>query len=148
MGLRFKNNPKDLYQSFSKTILKIYSILNYPIILEGRRGTKDEFATIPFHLVLFSAALAELANSIPVHSLILLSPIPTSSVCRFVFVLSLCPVGLSLLNQKTLKRGQTILVSASGPGSGVHHILQCCLDLLRTSSLVIWSLYEMFNNLR
>ena len=29
------------------------SILFYPITLEGHRGTTDEFATIPFHLVLF-----------------------------------------------------------------------------------------------
>ena len=50
-----------------------YSILFYPITLEGRRGTTDEFATIPFHLDLFSAALVELAKSIPVHSLILSS---------------------------------------------------------------------------
>ena len=49
------------------------SILFCPITLEGRRGTTDEFATIPFHLVLFSAALVELAKSIPVHSLILSS---------------------------------------------------------------------------
>ena len=38
---------------------------------DGHQGTPDEFATIPFHLVLFSAALVELTNSIPVHSLIL-----------------------------------------------------------------------------
>ena len=31
--------------------------LFYPITLGGRRGTTDEFATIPFHLDLFSAAL-------------------------------------------------------------------------------------------
>ena len=37
--------------------------LFYPITLEGRRGTTDEFATIPFHLDLFSAALVELAKS-------------------------------------------------------------------------------------
>ena len=49
------------------------TILFYPITLEGRRGTTDEFATIPFHLDLFSAALVELAKSIPVHSLILSS---------------------------------------------------------------------------
>ena len=49
------------------------SILFYPITLEGRRGTTDEFATIPFYLVLFSAALVELAKFIPVHSLILSS---------------------------------------------------------------------------
>ena len=48
-------------------------ILFPPITLEGRLGTIDEFATILFHLVLFSAALAELAKSIPVYSLILSS---------------------------------------------------------------------------
>ena len=48
-------------------------ILFYPITLEGRRGTTDAFATIPFHLDRFSAALVELAKSIPVHSLILSS---------------------------------------------------------------------------
>ena len=37
---------------------------------DGHRGTIDEFATIPFHLVLFSAALVELTNSISVHFLI------------------------------------------------------------------------------
>ena len=40
---------------------------------DGHRGTTDEFATIPFLLVLFSAALVELTNSIPVHFLILSS---------------------------------------------------------------------------
>ena len=40
-----------------------YSILFYPITLEGRRGTTDEFAEITFHLILFSAALVELAKS-------------------------------------------------------------------------------------
>ena len=33
-----------------------YPILFYPVTLEGRRDTIDEFATIPFHLVLFSAS--------------------------------------------------------------------------------------------
>ena len=70
-----------------------YSILFYPITLEGRRGTTDEFATIPFHLVLFSAALVELAKSIPVHSLILSSHLffclplflfPLTVPCRIV----------------------------------------------------------------
>ena len=56
-----------------KLVLCRISILFYPTTLEGRRGTTDEFATIPFHLVLFSAVLAELAKSIPVHSLILSS---------------------------------------------------------------------------
>ena len=60
--------------SLSLSLSLFYSIfLFYPITLEGRRGTTDEFATIPFHLDLFSAALVELAKSIPVHSLILSS---------------------------------------------------------------------------
>ena len=70
------------------------SILFYPITLEGRRGITDEFVTIPFHLVLFSAALVELAKSIPVHSLILSSRLffclplflfPFTMPCRIVF---------------------------------------------------------------
>ena len=55
--------------SIASSILDIfYCILFHPITLEGRRGTTDEFAAIPFHLVLFSAAQIELAKSIPVHS--------------------------------------------------------------------------------
>ena len=88
----------------------VHYILFYPITLEGRRGTTDEFATIPFHLVLFSAALVELAKSIPVHSLIL----STHLFCLPLFLFpSLCPVGLSLLNQKILRHGQTILAFIS-----------------------------------
>ena len=57
----------------------IFYSLFYPITLEGRRGTTDEFATTPFHLDLFSAALVELAKSIPVHSLILSSHVNISA---------------------------------------------------------------------
>ena len=72
----------------------ILSILFYPITLEGRRGTTDEFTTIPFHLDLFSAALVELAKSIPVQSLILSSHLffclplflfPFTVPCRIAF---------------------------------------------------------------
>ena len=77
------------------------SILFYPITLEGRRGSTDEFATIPFHLDLFLAALVELAKSIPVHSLILSSHL-FFCLPLFLFPFAVCPVGLSLLNQKTL----------------------------------------------
>ena len=75
-------------------VVQVYSILFYPITLGGCRGTTDEFATIPFHLDLFSAALVELAKSIPVHSLILSShrffclPLflfPFTVPCRIVF---------------------------------------------------------------
>ena len=53
--------------------LCLWTVLFYVLTLEGRRGTTDEFATIRFLLDLFSAALVELAKSIPVHSLILSS---------------------------------------------------------------------------
>ena len=65
------NSEADVSKRTKKQLDILFSILFYPITLEGRRGTTDEFATIPFHLDLFSAALVELAKSIPVHSLIL-----------------------------------------------------------------------------
>ena len=100
-----------------------YSIPFYPITLVGHLFTTDGFATIPFHLVLFTTALVELASTASVHC-----QLPTSSsVCLFFFFLLLCPVGMSLLNQRTLRRFQTILVSISCPASGAHHILQWLL---------------------
>ena len=44
------------------------SIIFYPMTLKGLQDTTDEFVSIPFHLVLISGALVELAKSIPVHS--------------------------------------------------------------------------------
>ena len=69
------------------------NVLFYPITSDGCQGTTD-FATIPFHLVWFSAALVELAESTPVHSLILSSHLffclplllfPFTVPCRIVF---------------------------------------------------------------
>ena len=112
------------------TILYIlfYSILFYPITLGGRRGTTDEFATIPFHLDLFSAALVELAKSIPVHSLILSSHLffclplflfPFTVPCRIVFAkpedLETWPNHLSF---RLLTQGQEFIIFSNG-----------CLDL-------------------
>ena len=65
--------PGYLCKHIVKHDIQSILFLFYPITLEGRRGTTDEFATIPVHLDLFSAALVELAKSIPVHSLILSS---------------------------------------------------------------------------
>ena len=83
------------YCKFEINVLHIKSILFYPITLEGRRGITDEFATILLHLVQFSAALVELAKSIPVHSLISSSHLfscllsfllcPFTVPCRIVF---------------------------------------------------------------
>ena len=67
----------------------------------------DEFTTIPFYLVLFSAALAELAKSVPVHSLIL------SYHLFFCLPLFLIPFTVPCRIVKTSKHGQTILASIS-----------------------------------
>ena len=63
-------NPGDhfflqrLYMSEINIYIQFYT-------LEGRRDTTGDFAKISIHLVLNSAALVELAKSIPVHFLIL-----------------------------------------------------------------------------
>ena len=64
------------------------SSLVYPISLHGCGcwGTSDDFTTTPFHFVLSSAALVELAKSNPVHSLIL------SSHLFFCLLLLLFPI--------------------------------------------------------
>ena len=118
-----------------------FTILFYPITLEGRRGTTDEFATIPFHLGLFSAALVELAKSIPVHSLILSSHLffclrlflfPFTVPCRIVFA----ETWPSHLRFRFLTRVRSPSYSP-----------MAAWIFLRTSSLATWSLYEMFNSL-
>ena len=62
--------------------------------LEGRRGTTDDVATIPFNPFLSSVALRESPNTIPVHSLMLSSHLffclplllaPFTVPCRIVW---------------------------------------------------------------
>ena len=127
--------------------MSVYSILFYPITLEGRQSTTDEFATIPFHLDLFSAALVELAKSIPVHSLILSSHLffclplflfAFTVPCRIVFAK---PEDLETWPNHPSFRFLTRVRSLSYPP-------MAAWIFLRTSSLVTWSLYEMFNSLR
>ena len=55
------------------TCTTIHLISSQSLNLEGRRGTTDDVATIPFHPSLSSAALRESPNPIPVHSLMLSS---------------------------------------------------------------------------
>ena len=125
----------------------VNSILFNPITFEGRRGTTDELATIPLHLVLFSAALVELAKSIPDHSLILFSHLffclplllfPFTVPCRIVFAK---PEDLEILaNHLSFRFLTRVRRSSYSP--------MAAWIFLRTSLLVTWSLYEMFNSLR
>ena len=57
-----------LQETQASNDISFYSVLFYHITLQCHPGTTDDFATIPFHIVLFSAAQDELAKSIPVHS--------------------------------------------------------------------------------
>ena len=128
-------------------LLVFYSILFFPITVEGRWGTIDKFATIPFHIGLFSAVLVELAKSIPVHSLILSSNLflclphflfPFTVPCRIVFAR---PEDLETWPNHLSFRFLTWVRNSSYSPMAVW-------IFLRTSSLVTWSLYEMFNSLR
>ena len=74
----------------------IIIISSQSLNLGGRRGTKDDVATIPFHPSLSSAALRESPNPIPVHSLMLSSHLffclplllsPITVPCRIVFAM-------------------------------------------------------------
>ena len=112
---------------------------------DGHRGTTDEFATIPFRLVLFSAALVELTNSISVHSLIFFSHLflcmpllfPYTVPCRIVFAkpedFETWPNHLSF---HFLTRVRSLL-----------YFPMAAWIFLQTSLLVTWSLYKMLNNL-
>ena len=143
----FKNTKHLFLPTFYVFIIKHYSILFYTITLGGRRGTTDEFATIPFHLDLFSAALVELAKSIPGHSLILSSHLffclplflfPFTVPCRIVFAK---PEDFETWPNYLSFRFLTRVRSSS-------YSPMAAWIFLRTSSLVTWSLYEMFNSLR
>ena len=101
----------------------------------------------PFHLDLFSAALVELAKSIPVHSLTLSShlffclslfPFPFTVPCRIVFAK---PEDLETWPNHLSFRFLTRVRSSS-------YSPMAAWIFLRTSSLVTWPLYEMFSSLR
>ena len=123
------------------------SVPFYPITLEGRRGTTDEFAIIPFHLDLFSAALVELANSIPVHSLILSSHL-FFCLSLFLFPFTV-PCGTVFAKPEDLEKWpnhpSSCFLTRVRSSS---YSAMAALIFLRTSSFATWSSYEMFNSLR
>ena len=128
-------------------LLTSHLISSQLLNLEGRRGTTDDFATMPFHPSLSSAALSESLNPIPIHSLML------SSHPFFCLPLLLAPFTfpseLSSPCPRILRCGHTISVSL--PWLGDHHELQlqsgfCCEPprsshgLCRTCSEVSYSI--------
>ena len=117
--------------------------LHYPITLQGRWSTTDNFTPILFHLVLSSAALVELAKSTPVYSLISSSHLflyvtflfPCIVPCRIVFAkIEDLEIWRNHLSFRFLTKGR----SSSYLSMPVWIFLQ-------TSSLVTRSLHKMFS---
>ena len=111
----------------------------------GHQGTTDEFATTPFHRVLFSAALVELTNSIPVHSLILSSHLFLSLPLHFLFTVP-CRIVFAKpedfeiwpnhLSFRFLTRVRSLSYSP-----------MIAWIFLQTSLLITWSLCDMLHGL-
>ena len=125
-----------------RTIIRITKTLNtksipnissrnrsfWSINLQGHWGTStctNNFATVPVCLVLFSVALAELALSISVHSLIL-SPPPIFFSASSSTTFSV-PWRIVFAMPEDLEMWPNTSVSVSWPRSGAHHILQWLL---------------------
>ena len=94
---------------------------------EGRWGTKDDFTTNFLHFSLFSIAHRDLANSRPVHSLVLSSHL--FSVCLVFFPLSLCLARWIWPDLMNGKHVHTTTVCVSLRWSGVFVWSDCLLEL-------------------
>ena len=114
---------------------------------EGRWSTTDDFATSLFHFSQFSSAIWDLANSRPVHSLMLSSILffclpyvlpPFTVPCKMDLARpderETCPYYCSLRLFTIVRRSLCDPIA--------------CWILARTSSSVTWSLYEMCSILR
>ena len=114
---------------------------------EGRWGTTDDFATSFLHFSLLSTALWDLPNSRLVHSLMLSSYLFLSVSCFLSPLTVPCKMVLARPDERetwpyrcSLRLFTIVRGSSCGPIAGG--------ILVRTSSLVTWSLYEMCSILR
>ena len=111
---------------------------------ESRWGTTYDFITSFLHFSLFSTALWDL-NSRPVHSLMLSSHLFLSLPCLlppFTVPCKMVLAGTWWTGNMTIPLHLFLIVRrfTCGPIA--------CLILARTSSLVTWSLYEIYSILR
>ena len=109
---------------------------------EGRWGTTDDFATGFLHFSLFSTVLWDLANSRPVHFLMLSSQPFICLPCLLPRFTVPCKMVLARPDEReawpyycSLRLFTMVRGSSCGPIA--------CWKLAWTSSLVTWSLYEM-----
>ena len=114
---------------------------------EGRWGTTDDFATSFLHFFLFSTALWDLPNSRPVQSLMLSSHLFLCLPCLLPPFTVPCKMVLARPDERetwpyhcSLRIFTIVRRSSCGPIA--------CWILAPPSSLVTWSLYEMYSILR
>ena len=105
---------------------------------EGHWGTTDDFATSFLHFFLFSTALWDLANSMPVHSLMLSSHLFLCLPCLLPPFSVPCKIVLAKPDEQetwpyhcSLPRFMMVRRSSCG-------LIDCCLVLAWTSSLVTY----------
>ena len=109
---------------------------------EGRWGNTDDFTTSFLHVSLFSTAPWDLANSRPVHFLMLSSHLFLCLPCLLPPFIVPCKMVLARPDERetcpyhcSLRLFTKVRRSSCGPIA--------CWILARTSWLVTWSLYEM-----
>ena len=114
---------------------------------EGRWGTTDDFKTSFLHFCLFSTALWDLANSRPIHFMMLPSNLFLCLPCFLPPFTVPCKMVLARLDEQetwpyhwSLRPFTMVRRSSWGPIA--------CWILARTSSLITWPLYEMRSILR
>ena len=113
---------------------------------EGCCGTTDDFANSFLHFSLFSTALWDLANSRPVHSLMLSSHLFLCLACLLPpFTVPCKMVSARHDEQETWPYHCSLLLFTMVRRSSCGPI--ACWILARTSSLVTWSSHEMRSNL-
>ena len=114
---------------------------------EGRWGTTDDFTASFLHISLFSTAVWALANSRPVHSLMLYSNLFLCLPCLlFPFTVPCNTVLARPDERETWPYHCSLNLFTMVRWSSCGRI--ACWIFTRTSSLVTWSSYEMRSILR
>ena len=121
---------------------RISSSSHLSLSCEDRWGTTDDFATSFLHFFLFSTALWDLANSRPVHSLMLSSHLFLGPPCLLPPFTVPCKMVLARPDERETwpyHCSLLLFTMVSRPSCGPF----ACWILAWTSSLVTWSFYEI-----
>ena len=109
---------------------------------KGCWGTTDDFTTSFLHFSLFSTALWDLANSRPVHSLMLSSHLFSRLPCLLPPFTVPCKMVLARPDERETWQYHCSLRLFTMVRRSLYSPIACWIVAL-TSSLVTWSLYQM-----